>query len=798
MNKTRLASLILAIVLMFSIVPPTVAYADAELEFVPVRLSMYSNLSNRTSITGFYRDNTFYIALDDIVDMSGVAVVEANNEIVSFIVSRMRQFTLYVESSNLREYFPNAGTPYNVHMPSTIKDGTVYISAFHFLQYIGAHVQLDRDADIQLMVAVRYNIFDALADFVDMERGHFFWWDEIEYTGRSLENRLTRSGVIALINRDSNIFRMIFDPRGIEREAIEEVLMDILMNSGGEHFSDENIQSDFMNLASDLFGVQADVVEFITTVYTSDATAEFARQLSDLADGASLTVSFVSDALSAIETMRQFDRISETQRTLLENTILTYYYASPTLRSYGWDNILRAARNVDARAKDIHTNRHMMGLDLAQSTAYSLAEGASAVGLNPAALAWRSVVLVNQWLPITSRMIDQHTQIYNAYNGSMVQVVANELLVDSFSRIYYSDLFVWCVVSQYNSQNRVRDALVLQLQSTLTTREYLLRAGNLDDAYARTLERKNREIAELLNRTINAPVVFIGEAMLYTGDVVKDIGWMAEIESVGNWEVALEDFLSEFLPFFTSPTTMWDDWEVGGWKRFVRPYRDDLWFEYGTEFAFYDPVTGNRVQIDDVPYLRQEIPHIASRHPEFGSWGAQVTIATDFTLYDLDSNGIPDVLISWESDVGWFASGDGGWELTVHRYIDGTYELVGGIWGPYALYLDDNREPIFLRFTYNAGFMDADSIVFNDRRMDLVPIIERIEWERFYSHQIDEYVAIDPFQFPVSDWWEAFPTTIAVPGVPDGTWILIEQMAELQERLTETITQRLRAEGRVI
>jgi len=37
-------------------------------------LSLYSNLSNREWIFGYYRDNEFYTDLETIVDITGVAV----------------------------------------------------------------------------------------------------------------------------------------------------------------------------------------------------------------------------------------------------------------------------------------------------------------------------------------------------------------------------------------------------------------------------------------------------------------------------------------------------------------------------------------------------------------------------------------------------------------------------------------------------------------------------------------------------------------------------------------------------
>ena len=72
MIRKRLIALFLSVFFLFSMFPPTIGFADNNQELIPVTLTMFSNLSDRERITGFYRNNVLYISVDDICDIAGV------------------------------------------------------------------------------------------------------------------------------------------------------------------------------------------------------------------------------------------------------------------------------------------------------------------------------------------------------------------------------------------------------------------------------------------------------------------------------------------------------------------------------------------------------------------------------------------------------------------------------------------------------------------------------------------------------------------------------------------------------
>jgi len=125
------------------------------------------------------------------------------------------------------------------------------------------------------------------------------------------------------------------------------------------------------------------------------------------------------------------------------------------------------------------------------------------------------------------------------------------------------------------------------------------------------------------------------------------------MQDIPSWEVALEELLIEFLSIFTQcieNQADWLPWEVGGWRNFVH--------EYGQgKFYIADPVTGEKVYA--APYI------LTLQFDQEYSF-----IATSFYLHDIDSNGIPVLLIRWRPLGGHFEG------VSMLRYTDGEYAPV--------------------------------------------------------------------------------------------------------------------------
>jgi len=559
MIRRRIIVLLLTVLIITNIMLTSIVVADySEPPLVTVSLTMYSNLSDKDSITGLYRNNRFYISLNDLVDITDVEVLEVNSEAITLIANGFRHLTIFSGIRNadyMRENFPNGGSHY-VWMPSVVVGEDIYISSRNFLRYIGAYFSFNEHSEIQFMVAVRYNIFDVLFD--SMTYNHFFCWLELGYSGRNIENQIVRSGFIAFFARDTNVLRWAIDPRTIERRFIEDALVAILTNEGERYFDDGNKPSDFFKLLSDVSTIQTDVIKFITSAYTSDVTADFARQLNDLAESASIVIGFTSDAVSAIETMRQFARITETQRSLLENTILRYGQYSTLMRDR--ENVMLAALNVNERVQSEYANTYHMMMELTDS----LVNSTVSIGMiNPVSKALTYVSLISRGLGLT----DEHVQVYNAYNASVIQNIAHELFQDAWRMFERADFFYWSTIDQFVYLNRLRYSLILQLKSTLTIREYLATSGRLGIAQSIEMLETNVQIAEFLNRVTNAQMGFVGSIVEFREEYAEDISWISnfEIELRNVYYEAIEAYMKflrqQGFQYYTSYAPLGHLWE---------------------------------------------------------------------------------------------------------------------------------------------------------------------------------------------------------------------------------------------
>lgn len=518
---SKLFSIFLVIVIISSSIQMT-TYAEETNERVAVTLSMYSNKTNETTISGYYQNNIFYVSVDDLCKIvDGKTDKTSDSHLTLSLNNGFRK--IYIDNGGKIEEVFNSVT-YKINIPVIKQDSNLFISLLHFLNYIGAAYKLDKASDPQLMVAVRYNLFDAMQELHDTKNGNFFSWEEVDCEGMAIEDFLINAGVIALINRDSNIFRMIFDAKGIEQEAIEDALISIIKNEGNKYFDDSNSFLDFYNTATDSYSMTADFVKFIAKTYSTDATKDVADLMNDYAENSSDGLGEIANVLNALESYKQFDSISEAERMLLENTIIASPEASDTLCD-GWENVLKAAENVNDRAKSAYSNKYKSALQVVNDTCYDKLGSID----SPVLAAWNGIILINKIIPYTSNMIDKKTQLYNAYLCSMIQFIANDLLSYTYSDVYYSNFYCKSSSEQQENFERLKYNLILQLKSTLTTREYLIESGFLDDDYTKEMEEMNKATAELLNKTENCYLVGVGD--FYDTEYSDDYSWIAEFVS---------------------------------------------------------------------------------------------------------------------------------------------------------------------------------------------------------------------------------------------------------------------------
>lgn len=554
--KNKITALLLAVFLIFS--SGFTTYAETQQSFNEVTLSMYCNISEKRSITGVYSNNNFYVKADDLCDVANVKIVEQTAE--HMIVSSncgVRTIKIYHATQNMTE---GSKEDRLITMPVVEYENARYYSLLHFLRYLGINVSLEENAETQLKILVRYNIFDAIGEYVEKNKGNFFWWDEVECTeNENLEDKLINAGVVSLINRDSNLFRMMFNASGIEREALEDVLVAILTNEGESYFDENSSDLDLQNTLKDAIGITSDVTGFLLDVLKADLPENAYSIFDNTSTGLGHFANFAVNFANAYATMKQFDTITEVQRTLLEKTILEYPENSALLCGE-WKRLREAAKNVDTRAKEAYINGFDAGFKVVNSTAYDLLQGS--VSKSPIAIAWNGAVFMVKLIPYTSNIIDNKTQLYNAYLCSIIQMVANELLTDAASDLNNADLMQFDATSQTNHLVEMRNALILQLKSTLTTREYLIKSEFLAESYAEEMKIMNKQTAELLNKIENCKIVLAG----MDPSVTEDLTWMENYESqdsnetINFWEDIPDNFIfSSGVGAWSTEITIADD-----------------------------------------------------------------------------------------------------------------------------------------------------------------------------------------------------------------------------------------------
>jgi len=308
---------------------------------------------------------------------------------------------------------------------------------------------------------------------------------------------------------------------------------------------------------------------------------------------------------------------------------------------------------------------------------------------------------------------------------------------------------------------------------------------------------------------------------------------------IPHWQVALEEFLSEYNTIFTPRTTRgneWSEWEIGGWWRFVRECRyicQDGWER--RVFYLVDPMTEEPVDADTEPYV-----FVLEWVGWDGTEQASIYVASYFYLKDVSGDGIPELFISWN-----IIDGDPFGFTRMFRYKDGRYEPVNVSrrhlplhwreeilnspilfhWGASgvneSLAVDSEGRIFAIGMGGAAGIESSASILkLNKDGVVLEPIFHMryghiwdesngSEWgfrlyidesikkeHAFLSDEIDfNDVAFFPWQ-----WFqgEGDMTPVQLPVLPDITVSPLPRMRELEERVTERITARLILEGRIV
>ena len=297
---------------------------------------------------------------------------------------------------------------------------------------------------------------------------------------------------------------------------------------------------------------------------------------------------------------------------------------------------------------------------------------------------------------------------------------------------------------------------------------------------------------------------------------LSDLPPAPPVDPTGVWGGALEEYLAQYLPIFHNARHIegvFDSIWLGNWSDFVERLPDDsggrIWPQvYGTYFVFSDPMTGQRIEIDDAPFLTQRSGVLYDFYGVECIW-TEVYIAHYFRLLYLDDSGIPYLVINWAVAPCVHYPGN---LTTLHRFRDGAFEFVDdlSLWGGISFYrAEDGRLFIFHGSTV-AGWIDLRSFRINDNgRIASAPALSIDGWPGTIINHLtgDEFLRYCPetnsmISREYGEYWENLGcarTFVQAQlsyylGVPITR---IDTQENVQEDLMERISRRLRDEGLV-
>jgi len=261
------------------------------------------------------------------------------------------------------------------------------------------------------------------------------------------------------------------------------------------------------------------------------------------------------------------------------------------------------------------------------------------------------------------------------------------------------------------------------------------------------------------------------------------------IEPAEDWENTLIKYLAQFSPIFHNvryeETEWWSGWQ-SDWYDFVEwlgiGYLHLDNHGYGYNYIYRNLITGERLVIDDTPFLNQRFGVWHDDDGELRQW-SQTEIANRFDLFDFDESGIPTLVIYWSSpDNEPFQA------VTLHRFRNGTFEVSEEIseWQGVDFYrANDGR--LLIRYYSTVAHMIEISTLHLNGEITIEPTISTDGWtSTVYNHLTSEVFEryelggqIIGIEF---DTHEGFYSALLGFSVTR-----VEPMTELQERITELI-----------
>lgn len=525
-------SVFLVIVMLMSQVQIPAATKNNDIR--KVTLSMYSNyVGKKGQIEGIYRNNKFYLSVDNIGNLTGGAGKQTGKYTAEIEQDLERSFKINVKKNEVKEIMDYGENKIPVDTMSV--NGVIYLSAIEFFRYMGMTVQIDKDDDVQLKVIRKYDIYDALRDVYQQSNGYWFSWDEVESKKGTVKDKVLFAGVVALIDGDSNPFRMMVDAKGIFKDYLEDDILSIVKNEGKSYLKKEDDNDELVSYLKDITDYNNTWYHFIMDSYKGgeyNLVKGLGEELDDITD----EIDKIALIYEVVKNLQKYDDILDNQKNLLQNTIISNANDSDILKNDDL-GILDIVKKVDRKIQDtMYKNSDTIkkavikeGFDFIKDKA---TEGSA---VKSVAIVWDGIMLIDKLLPASAKGIEDNKKLYSAlYDCYLIQQAANDSFVKTYSDVFYRGFLYSNKKEQKKALQKVKDSMVMQLKSTLTIRENLMNSGKVDQSYRDDLKETNKKLAKLLSKVESCKLT--GPNM-FDASQPEDLSWMekeGELQSVKN------------------------------------------------------------------------------------------------------------------------------------------------------------------------------------------------------------------------------------------------------------------------
>lgn len=554
MNIKRIIAILLVISsLSLSGVFNVEAYAKKS-DYTEITLSLFGNLSSQDTISGIYKDNVFYVSLETLEQIGVIEIVDKDTITTN---KGARTFQIDIKKQYM---FEDYAAGYKLALPICKYQKDTYISALHFLRYIGAIVEINPNHELQFKMYLPYNIYDAIHEYSENIDAAYFHWYEIDHEKPELLDEMLGASIIfGLFNKNSNFLRFFYDTKGIYQECVEDAFLSILQNEGQNTVTEDSTSQmvdefEFTNRLMDEAQKGIEALSFFLNIYAESSSEkalevlanymskinESATKINDYIGGAGRLVANIATNLLRGE---QFANISDSQKTLLKNTFISNFdIAISFLEDKDMVDVYgNAAKSVHAKASNACANNISNAVNILQGILYegigfgvNNGIGAGVItnfdGLLPIPVVqiFNVVGDIVKDIPYSSDALDRQSQIFNAYNCYILENMVNQVLVSSCGKMANGENLYNNLKEQEKCLKLIKDCLTFQYKAAITARENLIDTGYLLPKNVPIEKDRNSILANMLLKLHTCKIVLVGVDPVVDEDLTWMDGWDGE------------------------------------------------------------------------------------------------------------------------------------------------------------------------------------------------------------------------------------------------------------------------------